>query len=333
MKTLKSIPAIESSRSVELLASMVSDRYITDHQLEQLPLQGFADWLDRVQETERQLLDHETNETISKLTGLFCELILELESLHVEHFMDSTMAGLLEKLKSQSAPMAKSPAQSDIASEYWNAAHFIESVRESEGLPFSPYLARKFSTQLLCQSVEAEILDRLGLSIAMLWNDRQTAVKSLVDSKNKKLSLNPTLQNFFEALAAKHTDWLSDGKFPFIGAINTLRYLVAVTHIEDFRPSLIELGTLLLIFGLDRDLGDIKLTNHFALEPLDPAQITEISFRMMRLQKLKNRAQSVSPVFEDIDFIQVKDDVEAILQLARLIRGAASEEANDGTKA
>ncbi len=178
----------------------------------------------------------------------------------------------------------------------------------------------KIAAVSFCWAVESELKERLWNSLAANWSERAIAIVTTLDTANRKFDLHPSLRSELEKRAALHSDFLHEGKLPHSGVINSLRYILATEDLEKFRPSILDWGVVLFWFGKEEDRHGIKFSNLLGIEEVPTSDMTELSFRLFHLNKLRMKALAAGNVLSTSELEKIKNTAHRVLELLQLIQ-------------
>jgi len=210
-----------------------------------------------------------------------------------------------------------SPVSTQRAQDFWRLSEYFRSLRNSKQFPFEEGYIDRLVGQNYCFAVEAECHERLIPKLEKFWPTRQAAINALVDTKSQKFELQPVLKAAINQLAESHLDWLFEAKFPHPGILNSLRYILASHELKKFKPTLLDIGVLFFLFGQEGTLGGFPLHNRLDVLELERDEVTEIAFKLFRIQKLRNRCIAVAPELNSSHLEVLKDDVLRVLTLLK----------------
>jgi hypothetical protein len=178
----------------------------------------------------------------------------------------------------------------------------------------------RLAAQNQCFVVESEIVYKMDPIIGPFWPHRKKLIRTLLDVKAKKFEFRAEIRKYLENIATRYRAWLPEEKFPFAGVLHGLRYWLALVDSSTYRPSLLEAGSLLLFFGQESQWNGLELKNILSVQGLSPEEIIELSFRLIRLQKMKNLSLSICQELDNEVIGQVEADRDAVLPLIQRIR-------------
>jgi hypothetical protein len=203
------------------------------------------------------------------------------------------------------------------------AKHFLALAGsfEKQG---SELEAERFEIQSRLFAIECELWARLRPAVELFWVKKESAIRELLDSGNKRFDFHPLLKKGLEALAKEGAEFLPRTGLPHGSLLNSVRFLMSGPDWETFWPLPIELGMLILLFGGERAMRGLILRNHLNVRGLTESEAVEAAFRLMRCQSARNRV--LSPIGAIPDRESVRDDVERLLELAGKL------EAGQGTR-
>jgi hypothetical protein len=226
------------------------------------------------------------------------------------------------------------PAQTPILfnAQSPRAREALEFARWLQGSKMWEAFGEEFRDRMICQSLcfamEAEILLILRTGLDYFWTYRQEAVRGILNQTSPRFELNSELHAEISNVANKFSDWLYEDHFSFGSVLNSLRYIVS-TKINSFEPSVFETGILILLFGQEK-LGKVQLKNYLQLNELPNEMIIEGAFKLMRIQKLKNKALSVVHDFHLDHRRQLEGDIKRVIELISLMASQMPEELAKG---
>jgi hypothetical protein len=193
-------------------------------------------------------------------------------------------------------PVPETPAHfptSGRAHEYVTLAKYLSSLKTDGNFPLPAGYADRLASHSFCFAVEAMCIDRLTAPLGRMWPKRNELIPPVLSQEADKPGLVAALKRALDELAQIHGAWLPDKRFPHHAATHALRYMHSYERSEAFHPALIDSGTLILLFGQQRNFGKVALQNALGLKGLSNSETIELSFRLMGLQKLRNRALSI----------------------------------------
>ncbi len=216
------------------------------------------------------------------------------------------------------------PATTKLAKQYWQLAHFFRFLSLDQKFPLPPPHLDKLIAQSYCSALEAELGIQFKSILEKFWPHKERAIKSVIDDKAHHFSLHPALKSGLTEISVDHSEWLWEKRFPESPVLNSLRYLMATREFSKLKPTLMDLGVMLLLFGQDDILGAFPLTNFLGTEGFTKEQLYETSFRLFRLQILGAKAVGVGPDFSAAHLGLIENDVEQVFQLIKQITKAAN---------
>jgi hypothetical protein len=222
-------------------------------------------------------------------------------------------------------PEKRHTASSPLAKEYIQMAeHFIEMSQRGV-FPFPIIHLEKITAQNFCFAMEAEWIDRVIPSLNPFWSNRATTIPRLLDKSGGRFDFHLDIKNDLVALTESHQDWLLDGKFPFAATLTSLRYLAGISDLDKLKLSLLDIAVLLMFFGCDRTVGEISLSNELGAQGLSESEIIELSFRLLRIQKIKSKALSISQDFKREILSTLTGDMERVFSLMHQLKFGPDE--------
>jgi hypothetical protein len=251
-------------------------------------------------------LEHQINQPTSSITAE------DPEPVHEER-----ADFFAEEVRPEVASPAEPQTKSLIASRSPQANHYLlfaEWLNESKG---AGALEGDFLDRVISQhysfAIEAELHHLLEKGIRNFWGHRNDAVRALLDLTSHRFELLADLNRELQTACDSHSDWLFEKGFSTGAVLNSLRYMIG-SKAETFSPTLSEFSTLFLFFG-QPSLGAFELKNFLGIESLSSSEVTEISFRLSRIQKIKSRALSVSSEFNAHHKTTLEVDIKRVHQL------------------
>lgn len=174
------------------------------------------------------------------------------------------------------------------AKEAFDLAQWLENQRST--FPFPAQQLDRLVAQNFCFAVELECQDRVPAVLKNLWSQRRPMITTLLRAKDDDLRWPEPIRSWLESLPHTHPEHCLDPHFPTVPALHALRYVYAIDSWEEYRPTLLDTGVLLLLFGQNLDGPGISLRNPMKVEGVDSADVTEAGLRLLRLQRLRNIA-------------------------------------------
>jgi hypothetical protein len=173
--------------------------------------------------------------------------------------------------------------------EYLRIAQYFQSWLGVSSAPFGSDYVERLIGQNLCFSLESQCHRTLRHALERFWGQRQTAIESLMTRSDEDvLDFEPAVLEALNKLAEQHRFWLGENRFPHSAVRHAMRYLFARPQADDFAPSLIEAGTLILFFGNPGAIGGKQLGNELGAEGLGADDTIELAFRLIHLQRARN---------------------------------------------
>ena len=200
------------------------------------------------------------------------------------------------------------------ARDHLEIALYFQLIRGGS-FPFAPENADRLSGQSFCFALEAEGATKIAPVIPDFWVQRENAVRTLLDAANRRFELHPQLRTGLDALAKEHSQWLPEEHYPFAGTLSALRYIIATLQPEKFQPSLLEVATLVFFFGQNLSLQGFPLKNHLGVEGLQPPEIIEMAFRMLRTQRFRSKVMTASAEVAEGELDLVQADLKRLFAL------------------
>ena len=200
------------------------------------------------------------------------------------------------------------------ARDHLEIALYFQLIRGGS-FPFAPENADRLSGQSFCFALEAECAAKIAPIIPGFWAHRENAVRSILDAANRRFELHPQLRAGLDTLAKTNSQWLPDGQYPFAGTLSALRYIIATLQPENFQPSLMEAATLLFFFGQNLTLQGFALKNLLGVEGLQPAEITESAFRIVRTQRFRTKIMLATSEVTSGELDVLQEDLKRLFAL------------------
>lgn len=238
-------------------------------------------------------------------------LLADYELRGIEEFPEEFLYQLAELESAESRP-----------SLFLDAANYFKNLRAKHVFALNPLLLDRLVIQHLCFAVEERAVQTLGPALAEFWEKRGESIQRLLDPAATKLCLNSQLREGLETLARTHEEWLEAGRLPFHAIFNSLRYLFSLNDQKRFQPSAFEMGTLILLFGQDEEVGGFALKNELRLQGLMQSEVLELAFRLFRIQKLKSMVLKPRLEFEPIWNQTAEEDAQRIIYLFEALERA-----------
>jgi hypothetical protein len=182
-------------------------------------------------------------------------------------------------------------------------------------LPFNPDRLERLTWQNFFFSLEAECVTKLKPGLANFWRKKTRHIHSIVNGQAKKFELNPALGNWILEMASRKKELLHEGKFPTNGILNSLRFILATPDLENFVPSLLEAGILILLFGIEITEDEFSIKNVIKLRGLTLDETIELSLHLLRAHKLKNIVMQVGSAVTADKFLGSPQWLERIFTL------------------
>ncbi len=205
------------------------------------------------------------------------------------------------------APVATKPTFDCKTEDYLNLAKQFQDTIPSLN-------SHRFEAQCLIFSVECELWARLNPTIHLFWPKKESAIREILDSGNKRFDFHPVLKKGLESLAKEGHIFLPSSGLPYSAILNSVRFLLSSPLWNSFWPLPIELGMLILLFGGERTMRGLILGNSLHLDGLTAEEGTEIAFRLFRCQIARNRV--LTPLGEAPEMDIIREDTARILELA-----------------
>lgn len=181
----------------------------------------------------------------------------------------------------------------------------------------------QFEAQCRLFAVECELWARLRPAVQLFWTKKESAIREILDSGNKRFDLHPVLKKGLEGLAKEGKDFLPAGGLPYPALLNSVRFMLSSPLWDAFWPLPVELGMLALFFGSDRTMRGLVLRNHLQLKGLGADEGLELSFRLFRCQTSRNRV--LTPAGEAPDLETIRRDTARLVELTKKL-GIGSQE-------
>ena len=207
-----------------------------------------------------------------------------------------------------------------IALELFEIAKHFEIASEQKQLPLNEFHARRLQALCWCQGLELECQAKLTPLLKRFFKEKDAAIRTLLDTKSRQYALHPLLHKAVEELSTQHKSFLGETGYPIRSALNSMRFLLSVQP-DHFRPTLQESSTLIFFFGQNLGLNGIQLENYLGLNGLTTEEITELSFRLSRTQKLKNQSMKIEAFSHSSE---LREDCSAIINLLSKIHSSIS---------
>lgn len=183
-------------------------------------------------------------------------------------------------------PEAAKPS-SRAATELFQAAQYMRSIRLSEHPPISAQQVIRIESQQLCFSIEAELQEAFSKRKELIWNERKPLVSSLFISP--KWEFQPAFENYLQSLVDQSELWKKSERLPMLTFKNVLR-LSDQSDEERFASTALEQGLWILLFGQDFEDASTRFTNKLRVP--SEAQCGEIFLRLCRVNRLKTSIQN-----------------------------------------
>lgn len=228
-------------------------------------------------------------------------------------FSSAQMTDEPEHVVADDTPPAPVAEVSHHPEEDPRAAHFLklaERMQEQIDLPE----ADRFEAQCRLFAVECSLWFRLGPSVRHFWPKKESAIRELLDSSNKRFDFHPVLKKGLETLAKENQAFLPERGLPYASILNSVRFLLSSPQWDAFWPLPVELGMLILLFGGERSMRGLILKNHIEVRGLTPEEGVEIAFRLFRCQQVRN--QVLSPKGDTPPLETFREDCARLLELA-----------------
>jgi hypothetical protein len=231
--------------------------------------------------------------------------------LEAEDVNEEEVEAIADKGNMAAAPLAK---------EYLQMAEHFAQMGHQDSFPFSVSHLDKITAQNYCFALEAEWLDKPSPALASFWSRRQPAILLLLDKNSGRFQFHPDLKENLVALSETHRDWLLEGKFPSAATLTSLRYFAGTSEISKLKLSLLDVAVLLLFFGQTRTVGQLSLTNEIGASGLAPKEMIELSFRLLRIQKIKSKCLSIAPDFTRNLLPLLETDIKRVFTLTHRLQ-------------
>ncbi len=211
-------------------------------------------------------------------------------------------------------------AVSDEAKEFLDVAEYFHDLSKRSSGPISVNQAERLEAQNLCFAVDIESEKKAQAAFSALKDRKHDLIESMVTSRAGRSHLEPALLAGLEKTAKQKRALLYEGQLPLAGIIHSLRFLDLTDSDSITQPALFFTASLLMCFGHDGKLGDRSVKNEINVEGLSSEEILELCFRLLRLQKLRNRALSVTTPWSSGELASIQEDVKTALPLLGRMR-------------
>lgn len=199
------------------------------------------------------------------------------------------------------------------AREFWLLHAYFQ--KQEPSWPLEKEHLRKIIGQYLCYSIEMELIERLETSLKQFWLKREVALRQLLNHGSRKFELHPSLRAALAELSNQHPDWLPSEGFPAAAVLTSLRYLLATLQQDSFEPSLMEAGILIFFFGQNTQLSGFPLQNSLHVSGLSQGNITELFFRLCRLNRSRAKVLGAGTHFSTEELNHLLSDCQSLVVL------------------
>lgn len=274
-------------------------------------------------------------ESYERCKSTYCLLLLQYELLNYQDLPEQSLSQLQNPVDSVpdfiadeensmsektmlhigiSGPLVRVPSNEGKLGTYLSIAHLLSQARERKDIKISE--THSIRIQGLCHlfDLESEVFRFFLPLLACFWPQKKAAILELLDGKSHGFEFHPSLKSGLEILAKSHREWLAEEKFPLAACVNSLKYVFGVQQLEKFKPALLDVSILTLLFGRESEMGEVPIINRLGV-PFSDAQAVEFAFRLTRLQKSKAKLSSISNEIAPDDLIQIQDDCAALKKL------------------
>jgi hypothetical protein len=251
------------------------------------------------------------------------------EENSIENTLTAVESFITEGIPAQEAEAALKKAEPDLtqdsAQEYWSLSKFFRRLIADPSFPLPSKYLFKLIGQNIISSLEAETAETIIPKLHGFWEKKNDALSVLFKGKGATGELKSEIRKKIEEITQNDASLLSEGKLPWAGMINSLRYIASTQTWDQFKPTLMDLACLALFFGGHSQLSAEGLSSHIAISGLSDEESQELGLRLIRLQRYKLKINNIRVDLSQEDSETIESDFHAILKLFSKFNGAEEE--------
>ncbi len=205
---------------------------------------------------------------------------------------------------------------------YLELASYLRSHLDKESILSD---AQRLVGVSFCFALESECTEKFSSAIAEFWTKREAAIRLLLNLDSKQFDFSIDLKRVLTVVASDFKVFLHEQALPMSSLLNSVRYLYLSRELSKTAFSLIDFASLFLLFSQEK-LGDLKLNRIFYVNGLSEAETVELSFRIMRMHKIRSRLLQMSYKIEPDILSNLEVDLFRVLKLFEQVHLTGAEE-------